>query len=504
MLIDVIHRIYAGYPIIAVNTVEEGRFAAALHACLAGNYQIFSIEEGGTLRQAGPNGELLKCREGLTFQDAFRFAADRATDNDEPKVLVVFDVQHRIKAAATYRALKNVASLLKQRDCHVILVAPLWGENLPEELRSDLTMLDFELPNADELRERLTAVSEGSRGATTVPGKAAEVERLTDAAKGLTLEQAENAYALSSTRLQKFDAETIRKQKMLTIKGYGFLEVFNPVAAASIGGLNSLKEFTLREIIPSMADPELAVRGILLVGVPGTGKSLVAKAMGAYLDRSVIRFDVSAMKGKYVGSSEENVRTAIRVVDAIGKSVVWIDEIEKAVGGHASSAQSDGGTTLGMVGILLSWMQERSSDTLIVATCNDFSKLPPELCRKGRFDEIFFVDLPSAPERAEIAKVHLDRFKIRADSLPEFIASRTDQFTGAEIEAAIKSAARRTSRKVNQSAMETAITEVNPIAKTNAEYITSLREFAKARFRIANTVHEDNAQSRVSRTLPKK
>ena len=481
MLIDVIHRIYAGYPIIAVNTVEEGRFAAALHACLAGNYQIFSIEEGGTLRQVGPNGELLKCREGLTFQDAFRFAADRATDNDEPKVLVVFDVQHRIKAAATYRALKNVASLLKQRDCHVILVAPLWGENLPEELRSDLTMLDFELPNADELRERLT-----------------------DAAKGLTLEQAENAYALSSTRLQKFDAETIRKQKMLTIKGYGFLEVFNPVAAASIGGLNSLKEFTLREIIPSMADPELAVRGILLVGVPGTGKSLVAKAMGAYLDRSVIRFDVSAMKGKYVGSSEENVRTAIRVVDAIGKSVVWIDEIEKAVGGHASSAQSDGGTTLGMVGILLSWMQERSSDTLIVATCNDFSKLPPELCRKGRFDEIFFVDLPSAPERAEIAKVHLDRFKIRADSLPEFIASRTDQFTGAEIEAAIKSAARRTSRKVNQSAMETAITEVNPIAKTNAEYITSLREFAKARFRIANTVHEDNAQSRVSRTLPKK
>ena len=394
-----------------------------------------------------------------------------------------------------YRSLKDRLPALKglSPSSMIVLCGPSW--KLPAELQHEIPVLQFDLPSRDQLATALQVVAKDNGV------KVEDEASILDAAAGLCLSEAENALALSLVENKgKLQAATVEGQKMRLVKSSGFLEVSLPADPADIGGLGSLKSYFADEVLPSMHDQQLMVKGVLLVGVPGTGKSLAARAAGAMLGWPVLRLDMSALKAGIVGASEGNLRQALKLADAIAPCVLWIDEIEKAVGGFASSAQTDGGTTLGMVGQLLTWLQEHKSPVITVATCNDYAKLPAELTRAGRFDERFFVDLPSFAERVEIAGVHLGKYLDSPNGLREVIAKLAEGWTGAEIESLVISAARRTGRQVTIDALQDAAKNIKPISKVKGDEIRSLRAWAADTLRYANTVE---AQLSKGRTIAK-
>jgi SpoVK/Ycf46/Vps4 family AAA+-type ATPase len=308
----------------------------------------------------------------------------------------------------------------------------------------------------------------------------------------LTLEQAENVFALSAG--ESFSRVLVEREKMRLIRSE-YMSVEKPRDVSVLAGLGQLKSYITDEVLPARDDEQLQVRGICLIGVPGTGKSLSARVMAGLLEWPLVRFDISAAKGSLVGQSESNIRKALATADAISPCVLWLDEIEKAVGGHASSAATDGGTTLAMVGTLLTWMQEHTSPVLVIATCNDYAKLPPEMTRAGRFDEKFFLDLPSSKEREGIATVHLKALSCEV-GWADAIASMAEDWTGAEIEQLIKSTARQTKRKLSLEMLEKCKEQIIPISKTAS--IKTLREWAAINLRRANDLEEVPTATRKS------
>jgi hypothetical protein len=459
----------AAFPCVCVETCEEERFTAEVLAEFAAS-SIYSIAAVGGLRDLRAGSVDAAAQYGK----AVAYAAGH-----DDCVLIVLDFQAIIRNPGSYRMLREAFQALKARGSMIVLVAPSWS--LPAEVAHDIPILQYALPERAQLQAALTVVAESAGVAVSDPGP------LLDAAAGLTLGESENAFALSLVRDKAFLPRTIEAEKMRLVRSSGYLEVSQVAPIDSVGGLHALKDYITQELMPSKADPLLRVRGVLLVGVPGTGKSLCSRAAGSLLQWPVLRMDMSGLKGSLVGQSEANLRGALKLADAVAPCILWLDEIEKAVGGYASSAQSDGGTTLGMVGALLTWMQEHTSPVVVLATCNDYKKLPTELTRAGRFDERFFVDLPSSSERAEIARVHLLRFCSEPNGLCEQVSALSDGWTGAEIEQLIKSAARRSGRTVTGAILAECARDIKPISRVRADEITALREWARDSLRMANT-----------------
>ena len=469
----------AAFPSVAVETVEEERFLSGLLRMFAESpiYKIASI------------GGLIDCREckpvdaSSNYPKAFAWMAQQAG-----AVLVVYDYQHVIRNPGAYRALKDSFGDLKNNQSMVVLVAPSWS--LPAELSHDLPVLPFDLPTRAGLAITLHFVAENA------DIEVSNEEALLDAAAGLSQQEAENAFALSLVKDKALLPATVEAEKMRLVKSSGYLEVTSPIDPAMLGGLSELKRYINEDVLPSMRDDFLKTRGMILTGVPGTGKTLACRVISAMLGWPILRMDVSSLKGSLVGQSESNMRQALKLAEAVSPCVLMCDEVEKAVGGYASSAASDGGTTLGMVGLLLQWLNDHTRSILTVMTCNDYAKLPPELTRAGRIDERFFVDLPTVGEREEIARVHLQKYTGEVDGLCPKIAALTDAWTGAEIEQLVKSAARRTRRKVTLEALQAAARDIRPISKVKADEINSLRAWAKDTLRLANSPEVKAAQGR--------
>ncbi|MFA6906857.1 MAG: AAA family ATPase, partial [Sphaerochaeta sp.] len=227
-------------------------------------------------------------------------------------------------------------------------------------------------------------------------------------------------------------------------------------------------------------------RGILLLGLPGTGKSLAAKAVANAWQLPLLRLDMGKVFGGIVGQSEENMRSALLTAETLAPCILWIDEIEKGMAGIQSSGSTDGGTTSRVVGTFLTWMQEKKKPVFVVATANNIAQLPPELLRKGRVDEIFFVDLPDAEERKEILKIHLERRKrkIFSDDDMDELAMISKGFTGAELEEAVKEAMYRAydeGQLLTSGQLKEALLETSPLSITMSEMIRNTREWAKGR-----------------------
>jgi hypothetical protein len=471
MTFNLLHYKNAAFPCLAVETSEEDRFLRnVLSIPDAPVYLITAVPGLRDLR----NNSIIDA--SMPFPKAFAYAAKQTG-----AILIVYDFQHVIKNPGAYRTLKDCFPDLKDKGSIILLVSPSWS--LPAELTHDIPVVQFDLPTRAQLSRALKVVADGASVAIN------NEESLLDAAAGLSLQEAENAFALTLVETKKLEASTVEREKMRLVRSSGFLEVSAAASPDSIGGLGNLKNYIRDEVLHSKGNDLLRVRGVLLVGVPGTGKSLASRAAGAILGWPVLRMDISGLKGSLVGQSESNLKQALKLADAIAPCVLWLDEIEKAVGGYASSAQSDGGTTLGMVGALLTWMQEHTSPVIVLATCNDYSKLPAELTRAGRFDERFFVDLPSQVERAEIASVHLNKYIDKAAGLcfSSAIADITNDWTGAEIEQLIKSAARRSGGVMDKDTLTACAADVRPISKVKADEINKLRDWAKSSLRIANT-----------------
>lgn len=386
---------------------------------------------------------------------------------------------------------------------------------IPDSMQKEITILDMPLPTLDEIKAKLDKMVVQNNQIDTSNLDDDGKERLCKAALGLTLQEAENAFALAMVNDGKIDGKDLHiilSEKMQVIKKTGILEFINTdIKVEDIGGLDNLKNWLKKrnnswsEAAKKYCLP--APKGVLITGVPGCGKSLTAKAMSAAWQLPLLKLDFGKIFSGIVGSSEENMRKAIKTAEAVAPSILWVDEIEKSLSGINSNG--DSGTSSRIFGTFLTWMQEKTAPVFVIATANNISGLPPELLRKGRFDEIFFVDLPTFKERKEIFKLHLlKRLKDKDvsseltvdDKLCETLAGMTEGFVGAEIEQAVISAlyeAFFNKRALKFSDLETTIKNVVPLSVTQKEQILALRQWANVRA-VAATAKEDMAQYRES------
>lgn len=387
------------------------------------------------------------------------------------------------------RWLREIARLPATPRKLVVLSTPLPG--LPLDLRKEVPTVELELPGLDDLRVVLQEAAAG------LGVRASADEALLDAARGLTVMEARLAFGKAAAELGRLDhgaVPLVAQEKERIIKQSEVLEYYPTDARmADVGGLDQLKEWLERRgraFGAGARDFGLdAPKGVLLLGVQGCGKSLLAKAVAATWQFPLLRFDMGKVFGGIVGQSEGNIRTALRVAQALAPCVLWIDEIEKGLAGMGSSDQTDGGTTARVVGTLLTWMQEKRDPVFVVATANRIEMLPPELLRKGRFDEIFFVDLPAGDIRKEILAIHL-RKKRRdpaAYDLNDLVA-RSVGFSGAELEEAVREGlynAFAEGRELHTEHIAHALDGTFPLSRTMREQIEGLRQWAKVRARLA-------------------
>jgi SpoVK/Ycf46/Vps4 family AAA+-type ATPase len=362
---------------------------------------------------------------------------------------------------------------------------------LPAELEHEITHVDFSLPDPT----RLGAVLDGILKSAKLKNVHEVVkEAALQSALGLTTTEAENAFALSVVETRGIDPKVIAREKARTLKRNGLVEVVEAITSLDdIGGLGQLKEWLQRRGGAFSASAKAyglpAPKGLLIVGIPGTGKSLTAKATAGAFGLPLLRLDMGRVFGGIVGQSEANLRSVIQTAEAIAPCVLWIDEIEKGFSGSKSSGSTDGGTSSRVFGSFLSWMQEKDQPVFVVATANDVSKLPPEFLRKGRFDEMSFVDLPDPQERAQIWDIVIKRHGRRPADFDTVTLSRaSEQFTGAEIEAVFFDAlheAYAEGREPGPKDILDAMANTVPLAQLMDGQIGALRHWAKGRAREA-------------------
>ncbi len=392
---------------------------------------------------------------------------------------------------------------------NVIFMAP--ELLIPETMQKEISIVDLPLPTLDEIKTKLEKMIAQNRQIDTTGLNDDGKEKLCKAALGLTLQEAENAFALAMVndgRIDEKDIDIILSEKMQVIKKTGILEFINTdIKVSDIGGLENLKSWLNKrnnswsEAAKKYCLP--APKGVLITGVPGCGKSLTAKAMSAAWQLPLLKLDFGKIFSGIVGSSEENMRKAIKTAEAVAPSILWVDEIEKSLSGVNSNG--DSGTSSRIFGTFLTWMQEKTAPVFVIATANNISGLPAELLRKGRFDEIFFVDLPTKSERKEIFKLHLEKrlkdeevaSKIQLnDELFEKLADLTEGFVGAEIEQIVISSLYEAffqKRPLEITDLETTIKNIVPLSVTQKEQILALRQWANIRA-VTATKKEDMTQ----------
>jgi len=342
------------------------------------------------------------------------------------------------------RRLKDIAS--RNSIISTIMTGPYYTST--DVLSNLLPVIDFPFPNKKEIKQALCQVVEGvSRFLPQIKVKTKEVEEdLVKSVNGLTIHEAQTAFSKSIVKCKGWDIDTILEEKKQIIKKGNLLEYFDSsVSLDDVGGLKNLVNWIKdRKSSFSQEAEDYGLpkpRGMLTLGIPGTGKSLVCKAISSAWGMPLLRLDFGKMFGSLVGDSERNIREAIKMAEAVSPSILWIDEIEKGLSGMSSSGKSDGGTTSRVLSTFLTWMQEKKSSVFVVATANDHESIPPEFLRAGRFDEIFFVDLPNEAEREEIFSVLLKKRNISIKGMNlSLLANNSKNYSGAEIEKAIDNA----------------------------------------------------------------
>ena len=402
------------------------------------------------------------------------------------------------------RKLRDTLSAILQRFKAIILLSPVLS--LPTELEKDTTVVDFPLPTYGEIDGILARYEEDYAGHIVVDLDAQGREQLIKAALGLTATEAENVISRAITEdlhLDASDIRTILEEKRRIVRKSGILEFIPAEEGINvIGGLDNLKKWLISKR-DAFSDDARAYglpvpKGLLLIGVQGCGKSLTAQVIANLWEMPLLRFDVGKVFSGLVGSSEENMRRAIATAESIAPAVLWIDELEKGFAGVKSSGTTDGGTTSRVFGSFVTWLQEKRSPVFVVATANDISQLPPELMRKGRFDEIFFLDLPGEEERREIFRIHIGKRRspvqevLRApDSFDlDTLARETAGFSGAEIEqafiAALQYAYADGRREPATEDVVRNVAETFPLSSTMKEQIEGLRLWARDKARMAS------------------
>lgn len=409
----------------------------------------------------------------------------------EPALYVLCDFHPYLKEPQAIRLLREVAMRHDQLGHTVVLLSH--ELKLPREVRRYSASFELSMPTEAQImslvREEAAAWSKLRKGAV-VRSDTATFRKLVNNLKGVSLQDARQLVrgAINDGAIEDSDIPELNKAKFALMDMEGVLSFeYDTARFAEVGGLARLKAW-LAERRGSMLGEAGALdppKGIMLLGIQGSGKSLAARAVAGAWSLPLLRLDFGSLYNKYYGETERNLRDALQLADMMSPCVLWLDEIEKGV----SVGQDDSGIASRLLGTLLTWMAERSSVAFIVATSNDITKLPPELVRKGRLDEIFFVDLPETDARQEIFRIHLEK---REQDPKAFnmatLSARTVGFSGAEIEQAVVSAmysAAALETTLSQTELERAIASTNPLSIVMREKITALRAWAAERCVVA-------------------
>jgi SpoVK/Ycf46/Vps4 family AAA+-type ATPase len=422
-------------------------------------------------------------------------------ETKERSLLILKDFHPYFKEPSLVRKLRDLGQVLKQSPKNIVLLSPLL--QIPPELAKDVTVIEMPLPGREEIESLVHRASQVTSSEKTLAGS--EMDSLIDAFAGLTHEEIENVLAKSLVSRGTFDKTLIYEEKKQIVKKSSVLEFIDSGADLSaIGGLDELKKWLkVRKSGFSAAARAVGLpmpKGILLVGLPGCGKSLTSITVSRMWELPLLRLDLGRVFSGLVGSSESNIRDAIKTAEAVAPCVLWLDEIEKGLSG-SKSGSSDGGTASRVFGTLLTWMQEKKSAVFVMATANDISQIPPEFLRKGRFDEIFFVDLPNPTERSEIFLLQLERYgwQVKDCDVPA-ILDRTEGFSGAEIEQMIveaKYSAFAEGTDLCQRHVIEAAKATVPLSKTMKDRIDEIRRWAKDRARSASSLSISTKDSEV-------
>lgn len=475
----------AGYAGLFLCTTEEARAEAELKEAaeeLGRGVHAWSITTGMIDTS---NGNVNRCTDPVDALESIE-----SLHSDCVVLLRDFGALLEEKDPLLIRMLRETLNHAKSAG-KLIVVVGVW-KPLPPELEREITRIDFDLPGKEQLATVLDAITDSAKlPAIGEP----ERELVLEAAGGMTTIEAENAFALSIVEKGDVEAAVVAREKANALKSGGLIEVINaPATLDDIGGLHALKDWLQqrREAFTQGArDYGLPIpKGMLVLGVPGTGKSLTAKATASVFGIPLLKLDAGKLFGGLVGQSEANLRSVIQTAEAISPCVLWIDEIEKGFGGMGgSNSSTDGGTSARVFGTMLNWLQEKTKPVFVVATANDVSKLPPELLRKGRWDELWFVDLPNNQERAAIWDIVIEKYGREKTSFDSVVLARASELhTGAEIEAAFVEALHRCftqDREPTELDLGEVLCESVPLATTMSEEIERLRQWSETRARHA-------------------
>jgi len=490
--LDVLLR--AAYPLIQVVSHEEERVEQALASI---------VERKNNLN--GTSTELWKWSVTKSaWSDVPGGGLNRKEDLEGPldildfileynntAVFVLRDFGHYLKDSTPgsfliQRKLKDLTTELSAGSAVVIVGHDL---QLPGGLDKLMAVVDFDLPNRKEVEQNGRYLLYDCEDTKDIPdaGKDKILAMGAEAALGLTLAETENVFAKSLAMCRTLDPRVIMEEKKHIIRKSGVLQYYDVnTDLGDVGGLGNLKEW-LSHRGAAFSDEARDYglphpKGVLIVGIPGTGKSLISKCIGRAWNMPVLRMDVGSLFGSLVGQSEANMRKALKTAEALSPCVLWIDELEKSLGGRGDL---DGGTSARVFGSFLSWMQEKTSPVFVVATANDVAALPPEMLRKGRFDELFFVDLPTEEDREAILNIHLTKAKRDAKGYDVArLAEESDGFSGAELEQVIIDSlflAFPENREPTTEDLSTAIERTVPLSKTMSDRLKALRKWADGR-----------------------
>ena len=481
--------IQAQYPLIYLVTAEEDRAEKEIATISQMKQQPRKLYVWTLTHGMVEHGQARTTQHNTISPEA---AIEWTTRHKEPAIFVFKDLHPFKDSAAVTRWLRDAIASFQGTQKVIILMSPI--QQIPIELEKEVVVLDFALPSLVELDRVLSQQLDKTRqNRLSNEGR----EKLLKASLGLTQDEAEKVYRKAQVKRGKIteaEVDIVLSEKKQLIRRNGILEfIEEDETIDAVGGLEELKgwlvqrsgAFSERARTYGLPQP----KGMLILGVPGCGKSLIAKTTTRLWGLPLLRLDMGRVyDGSMVGRSEANLRGALKTAESISPAILFIDELDKAFSG-AGSGDSDGGTSSRIFGSFLTWMQEKTSPIFVMATANRIEKLPGEFLRKGRFDEIFFVDLPTQSEREAVFRIHLSK---RNRDLERFdleqLSKVADGFSGAEIEQALIAAmydAFAQNREFTQLDIIAAIKATLPLSRTMTEQVTALRDWARQRARPA-------------------
>lgn len=480
----------ARIPFIAIHTVEAARALEILKdtsAALQLSFYIHNLSKG--IYEIGTD-KLIS--EDKSIYGAIDFMTEQMK-RKQYQTLVLTEIPDLSNDNSDARQILSLVKLANETGGVIMVITdnPIW--NQLQRLGMTVTL---DLPNEEEMSGIIREYIEDYRREIPIEWEEAEIQEAASVLAGATRIEAENVMAalIANMNIKKSDLDEVRSAKdrlFSEISGLEKIEVDKSVE--TIGGLEGLRRWLTEK--KELLSPEnrhrlreknlKPPRGILLVGVPGCGKSLSAKSISASWKLPLYRLDFATVQGSYVGQSEQQLKDALTTAESVSPCILWIDEIEKGLSGAGNSG--DGGVSTRMVGQFLFWLQECKKMVFVVATANDVSMLPSELLRRGRFDELFFVDLPTADERQEILTLYMQKYLDQhfTGDLAEKIVEMTDGFTGADLESTIRDLAYRMIANeeflLSEENITTAFNNVVPLSQTSPEKIEAIRDWGKER-----------------------